>query len=68
MKSIGFLIANNLCLWLILSTFRQSADQTLVFCIFVDFISDLSNDIVDFIAEFYDEFMALQAKVFFCPY
>lgn len=68
MKSIGFLIANNLCLWLILSALRQSADQTLVFCIFVNFVSDLSNDIVDFVAEFNDKFMALQAKVLFGPY
>jgi hypothetical protein len=68
MKSIGFLIADYLSLRLILSALRQSADQPLVFCIFVNFISDLSNDIVDFVAEFNDEFMALQAKVLFCPY
>jgi hypothetical protein len=68
MKSIGFLIADYLSLGLILSALRQSADQTLIFCIFVNFISYLSNDIVDFVAEFNDKFMALQAKVLFCPY
>jgi hypothetical protein len=68
MKSICFLIANNLCLRLILSTLRHSANQPLIFCIFVDFVSYLSNDVIDFVAEFNDEFMALQAKVLFCPY
>jgi hypothetical protein len=68
MKSICFLIANYLSLRLILSALRQSTDQTLVFSIFVDFISDLSNDIIDFVAEFNDKFMALQAKVLFSPY
>jgi hypothetical protein len=68
MKSIGFLIADYLSLRLILSALRQSADQPLVFCIFVNFISYLSNDIVDFVAEFNDEFMALHAKVLFGPY
>ncbi len=68
MKSICFLIADNLCLRLILSTLRHSANQPLIFCIFVDFVSYLSNDIIDFVAEFNDKFMALQTKVLFCPY
>ena len=68
MKSICFLIADNLCLRLILSVLWNTADQPLLFGIFVDFVSYLSYDIIYFVAEFNDEFMALQAKVHFGPY
>ena len=70
MQSVSLLISHYFCLGLFLTTsfLRCCANETLFLGIFVDLVSYLSNDIVDFVAEFNHKLVTLQAKVLFCPY
>ena len=71
MQDVRFLIAHNFSLLLLnllfLAFLGNSTDQGLIFGIFVNLISNLSHNIVDFVAELDNQLMTLQPKILLGP-
>ena len=71
MQDVRFLIAHNFSLLLLNLLFLvflgNSTDQGLIFGIFVNLISNLSHNIVDFVAELDNQLMTLQPKILLGP-
>lgn len=71
MKGVSFLVSYYLSRLLLLflgSILLHCSYKALLFGVFIDFVTHLSNDIIDLVAEFDNKFMALQPNIFLCPY